>query len=93
MYRDINSRGQMGVWEYLCYFFQKFMGTWDTLAGHTYLPRENSTLSSHLGLSSIALTAILVMPFILFLVERIKGGLVSSHLSYEHSDNFYISDA
>lgn len=72
MYRDINSRGQMGVWEYLCYFFQKFMGTWDTLAGHTYLPRENSTLSSHLGLSSIALTAILVMPFILFLVSASK---------------------
>ena len=61
-----------GVWEYLCYFFQKFMGTWDTLAGHTYLPRENSTLSSHLGLSSIALTAILVMPFILFLVSASK---------------------
>lgn len=68
------------------------MGTWDTLAGHTYLPRENSTLSSHLGLSSIALTAILVMP-LFFSRERIKGGLVSSHLSYEHSDNFYISDA
>ena len=48
------------------------MGTWDTLAGHTYLPRENSTLSSHLGLSSIALTAILVMPFILFLVSASK---------------------
>lgn len=68
-YSNIQLRGQMGVWEYICYYFQQFMGTWNTLAGHIYVPRGDSTFTSHMGMSSIALTAILAIPVLIFVAN------------------------
>lgn len=72
-YRNIQVRDQMGVWEYVCYYFQRFMGTWNTLAGHVSVPRADSTFTSHMGLSSIALTAILLIPMLVFVANKSRS--------------------
>lgn len=69
-YRNIQLRDQMGVWEYICYYFQRFMSTWNTLAGHVSIPRSDTSFTSHMGMSSIALTAILICPLLVFVADK-----------------------
>lgn len=70
-YVGIDSRSEMGVWQYLNHFFEGFLYYWQTLAGHTQIPKPDYPIYS---LDRIALFAILLMPLLLLFFKRKRNG-------------------
>lgn len=66
-YVDINHRRSMGVWEYAVYYLKSFLGTWQSLAGATPVPKPDYPLYT---LDRIAVMAIMIIPIVLVIMRR-----------------------
>lgn len=64
MYQNIDTRLEMGVWEYCMYYIQRFLDTWYTIAGHTAVARPSEFFTYG------AVLAILIIPFALYVMRR-----------------------
>lgn len=77
-YVDAEHRLSYGVWEYVNYYIQHFLDTWQALAGTIGVPKPEAPLYS---LDRVAVMAILAVPLLAFLMRRSR-----------HRDYFIIAE-